>query len=147
MHNLFFSLVSLSPPNHTLPLAKAGMSLGFDLKGSLAAIDQWVEDMGDDDEEDLDIVREDLLDADVIRNNTAGHGVLGGVGGGAAMDTYTAAAGGKTPDVCGGSSRSSSRAGSAGSSGRGGDSQRILSRDAILTMVKIKLIFLLHLLR
>ena len=50
----------LHRPNSATMSSMAGVSLGFDLLGSLAAIDQWVEDMesdSDNDDEDIQQVR------------------------------------------------------------------------------------------
>lgn len=87
----------------------AGISLGFDLKGSLAAIDQWVEDMDSDDDSD----EPELLEAErgVDRDRPG------------VSDVESARS-------------NSSRAGSAGSNRSGRSEQRILSRDRIFSMVR-----------
>ena len=85
----------------------AGISLGFDLKGSLAAIDQWVEDMDSDDDSD----EPGLLEAErgVDRDRPG------------ASDVESARC-------------NSSRTGSAGSNRS--REQRVLSRDRIFSMVR-----------
>ena len=117
----------------------AGISLGFDLQGSLAAIDQWVEDMdSDDDSEELEL--EAPLNLLGGAGTGAGAGVMRGLGAG----TGAGAAGSDRAKLLGlsvgnsdaESGRSnSSRTGSAGSNRSGRSEQRILSRDKIFSMV------------
>jgi hypothetical protein len=105
----------------------AGVSLGFDLKGSLAAIDQWVEEMDSDDENGNDDDNDDDDDDDgdeendvevVDKGNTGPAGAKKPSPGSSDVDSF-------------GRTNASSRSGSAGSSR---STVGILSRDKIFSM-------------
>lgn len=102
----------------------AGVSLGFDLKGSLAAIDQWVEEMDSDDDDgsdhdDDDDVGDEENDVEVVdKGNTGPACTKKSSPGSSDVDSF-------------GRTNSSSRSGSAGSSR---SAVGILSRDKIFSM-------------
>ena len=104
----------------------AGVSLGFDLKGSLAAIDQWVEEMdsdddngNDDDDDDDDDDGDEENDVEFVdKGNTGPAGVKKPSPGSSDVDSF-------------GRTNASSRSGSAGSSR---SAVGILSREKIFSM-------------
>lgn len=135
----------------------AGVSLGFNLKESLAAIDQWVEEMDSDDEStsrDGFDDEEDSLDGDVDLMNISHKSLITSYADLTPEKVQAAAASSNnTPNEVGGgpvqqsnlgqgprpSSKGSSRSGSRGSSradsfATEGGGTRILSRDVIISM-------------
>jgi hypothetical protein len=95
---------------------QAGASLGFNLVGSLAAIDQWVEAMDSDD------------DHDDGGNHKAGAGAKAGSGRGS-LNVF----GFKTNDTSSSKSKSGHSSDGSKNSNKG---SKVLSRDSIMSMVR-----------
>ena len=140
----------------------AGVSLGFNLRESLAAIDQWVDEMDSDESTSRDGFddEEDSLDGDVDMMNISHKSLITSYADLTPEKVHAAAesySNNNTPNEVGGgpvqhpgiqgpfgghrpSSKSSSRSGSRGSSradsfaAEQGGSTRILSRDVIISM-------------
>lgn len=106
---------------------QAGRSLGFDLKGSLAAINQWVEQMDSDDENDDD---DDGSDVPLTFSSQRGAGAGGLFSRAGDADTGRR----DVSFAADGAGSLASDHSCSGSSQTGGQS-KILSREKILYMV------------
>jgi len=118
--------------------ARAGISLGFDLKGSLAAIDQWVGELdSDDDSSDDDVPRRRATAVNDDEDEDDEEEVIEAMGTPGDKDKDKE----KDKDVGKKSSRPSSsdvesfgRTNTSSRSGSAGSSRTVLSRDAIFSM-------------
>lgn len=133
---------------------QAGRSLGFDLSGSLAAINQWVEDMDtgtedDDGEDERDAEGDGNLSSDPFRplsvndasNESYSHGKLEDGSDGGSIKSRQLSHGNGLVGIQRPSYKEDNETSSHGSSkvtsnsGRGSSSREILSRQKILSMV------------
>jgi hypothetical protein len=113
--------------------ARAGISLGFDLKGSLAAIDQWVGELDSDgDSSDDDVPRRR---ATAVNDDEEEEEVIEAMGTPGDKDKEKDKDGGKKSSRPGSSDvESFGRANPSSRSGSAGSSRTVLSRDAIFSM-------------